>query len=222
MVSAVVTYAGYSILSVFQFFVCIWQYLQEKKDQTKTYLKGCVLDGMVVTYGFYDKEQKCYMLLYDYDRFWMLVWLYIKCIILKYRVMMVPVHVNSPKDLASERFIFVGFFMKERKQYHAILDADGASHYNCELDTTQKTKDFVYCIADDKYDLTHLFEKYKYSLSLNTTILCEDMILIMLSLSNKMILLRDDKLEELKLMYENDLIELVFKGTDRLIINPSK
>lgn len=219
MVAVLIGYAGYTLLCVFQFFLNIWQYLQQKADDVRTNIKKSMFEDMVVSYGFYDKEHKCYMTLYDFDHLWTLVWLYIKYNVFKRRTLFVPIFDTTPKDLASERFVFVGSFVKEGNQYYTILDADSASRYDYHDDTPSNNR-FVYCIADDKCDLTHMFEKYHYSLSLNKTILCEDIISIMLFLSNKSEWMRDAKLEQLKLMYENDLNEIVFKGEDRLDINP--
>jgi hypothetical protein len=105
---------------------------------------------------------------------------------------------------------------KNNIQYFAIIDEDSGKLYNPEEHFNQT---FIYCIVDDKYDLTHLFDQYKNSIMINKSITCEDMIAIFIMLSKRKEWIENANCEEIKMMMDDKFEELVFKAKDKLIIN---
>lgn len=210
-------YVSNSLVTLIQFFQMIWLLITTKYNKRLLDLKCYLFDNRIITHGFYDKEEKCYMLIYDYDNLYTLMYLFLCKYFLNRCEFTMPVFGNTPRDLASDRFIFVGSYLKNKKQYYAILDEDNGKMFD---PTKEVNIGFVYCIVDEKYDLTHLFEKYKSSLILNQTILCEDILAILILLSKRKEWIENAQLDQLKIMMDDKFEELVFKAKDKLIINP--
>ncbi len=210
-------YIGEYFLFLIQFFQMLWVRSSVFYDKRVMDMKCYLFNNKIITHGFYDKQEKCYMLIYDYDNVLTLFYLFLMKVILNRCEFVMPVFKNTPRDLASDRFIFVGSFLKNGKQYYAILDDMNGKLYEPDKVIT---KSFIYCIVDDKYDVTHLCEKYKTSILLNQTIICEDLLAILIMLSKKKEWIDNARLEEVKLMLDDKFEELVFKAKDNLIINP--
>ena len=209
-------YVGNFVFYVIQFFQFVWFSMNSFYNKRLLELKYKLFNNKIITHGFYDKEEKCYMVIYDYDNLFTLLYLYFYKLLCKKTASALPVFNNTPRDLASDRFIFVGSFIKNNVQYFTIIDGDSGKLYNPNENFTQT---FIYCIIDDKYDLTHLFEQYKNSIMINSTIICEDIIAILIMLSKRKKWIENTKLEELKMMMDDTFEELVFKAKDKLIIN---
>lgn len=209
-------YVGNSIFTLIQFLQFLYISVNTFYNKNVMKLKCNLFNNKIITHGFYDKSEKCYMVIYDYDNIFTLLYLYFYKLLFNKSVSALPVFKDTPKDLASERFIFVGSFIKNNQQYYAIIDDISGKEYNIENVFKQT---FIYCTVDDKYDLTHLFEQYKSSILINQTIICEDMLAILIMLSKRKDWINNAQLEELKLMMDDNFDELVFKAKDKLIIN---
>lgn len=216
MVSFALGYVGNFLFYVIQFFQLMWVSTNSFYNKRLLNLKCELFNNKIITHGFYDKEEKCYMVIYDYDNLMTLLYLYFYKLLFNRGVSALPVFGNTPRDLASDRFIFVGSFIKNNVQYNAIIDGESGKLYN---PTEIYKKNFIYCIIDDKYDITHLCEHYRNSLMVNQSITSEDMMAILIMLSKRKDWIENAELTEFKLMMDDNFEELVFKAKDKLIIN---
>jgi hypothetical protein len=167
-------------------------------------LKCKYFNNKFINISLYDYHNKKYITLYNYDNPFKLLYAII------FNHQLIDIYYNN---IFTNDFIYVYTYIKNYKIYKVIsktfIKSEILDKYN-----DLSSNNFIYCILDDKYDVTHYFNDFKSSALLNNEILTEDFIYVLSKYYNE----NKFKYSQLKIMMDYDYNEYIYKEKDILNI----
>jgi hypothetical protein len=167
-------------------------------------LKCKYFNNKFINISLYDYHNKKYITLYNYDKPFKLLYAII------FNHQLIDINYNN---IFTNDFIYVYTYIKNYKIYKVLsktfIKSEILDKYN-----DLSINNFIYCILDDKYDVTHYFNDFKSSALLNNEILTEDFIYVLSKYYNE----NKFKYSQLKIMMDYDYNEYIYKEKDILNI----
>jgi hypothetical protein len=183
----------------------------ENYNQFSLNFKLKYFNNKVLHFAIYNKYTEKYLDVYNYDNFFMLLYLYFLGLEQKL------INVNNLYFLNNE--IIIVTFIKDNLIYKLITDE--SAHINKLIDLNKKkiSINFIYCnvyINNDIYDISHYFIDFRTSILINKKLETGCYVNALSHYYKKDIWMENNSI--LKLMMDNDYIEKVFKEKDKLTI----
>jgi len=195
---------------IINLYINIYNLFNNSYNNSLLYMKNKVFEEKIISYGFYDINKKKYKWIYDYDKVYLIIWLYTKYLLnIKNHLL----NLDTSLDF-KENIIFITSHIYKNKQYYTIFNKEIYRDYYNYLG--EYKINFIYSCLDDNYDLTQEFNKFKKSILLNKYLKNKDIILTISNFSYKKTKLNENSI--LKLMTDNDYIEKQYNNNDILII----
>lgn len=168
-------------------------------------------NNKVLHFAIYNKNTNKYLDIYNYDNFYILLYLYF----IGYKNKLINIeNINFLNDE-----IIIVTFVKDNLLYKLITDESIKFNKLIDINKQYNSINFIYCnvyINEDIYDISHYFIDFKTSIIINKRLETRVYVNALSNYYKKNIWM--DSNSTIKLMMDYDYIEKVFKEKDKLTI----
>lgn len=176
------------------------------------HMKHSLFNEYFIKYAIYNRKSKDFTLVYDYDKFYIIIWLYIKKL-LNIRIRFNKlISINLQENKENSDYIIIGSYFLNKKQECTMFYKN--KNIISIKDRNKNKNKFIYCVLDEKYNLTVEFEKFSDFILLNKDLTCYDIVKMIQLFYYNLCTINNSIL---KIMID-DYIEKSYKEKDILLI----